>query len=88
MGGISSKFRYSILSEYIKKFKIIVFSETKLQKIPQSEFPDYEIISLKQKTRLHGLSVLIECGFLKFTKKLNGTSKCVLWSYLGPPKQI
>ena len=60
-----------------------MFSETKLQNIPQSEFPDYAIISLKQKTRLHGLSLLIKNGLFNFTKKLHGKSKSVLWVILG-----
>ena len=60
-----------------------MFSETKLQKIPQSEFPDYNIFSFKQKTRLHGLSVLIKNGLFSFIKKLNAESKCVMWLLLG-----
>ena len=83
VGGITSKFRYSILGEYIKNHEIILFSETKLQRIPQSEFPGYDIFSLKQKTRLHGLSLLVKNDLFKFTKKLNGISKCVLWVLFG-----
>ena len=83
MGGITSKFRYAILGEYIKNHDIILFSETKLQRIPQAEFPDYDIFSMKQKTRLHGLSLLIKNGLFKYTKKLNATSKCVLWGLFG-----
>ena len=83
MGGITSKFRYKVLSEYIKKFDLALFGETKLQKIPQSEFPDFDILSLKQKTRLHGLSILIKKERFKYTKKLNTKSKSVLWLLLG-----
>ena len=83
MGGITSKFRYNILAEYIKKHDIIMFSETKLQKIPQSEFPGYDILSFKHKTRLHGLSILIKNGLFAYTKKLNAKSKCVMWVLLG-----
>ena len=71
------------MSEYIKNYDVALFSETKLQRIPQSEFPDYDIISFKQKTRMHGLSVLIKNDVFKYTKKLNGTSKCVLWVLFG-----
>ena len=83
VGGISSKFRYNILPEYIKKYHIILFGETKLSKIPQDKFPDYNIFSFKQKTRLHGLSVLLKNNFFSYTKKLYGKSKCVLWLLLG-----
>ena len=83
VGGISSKFRYNILSEYIKNYHIVLFSETKLSKIPQSEFPDFNIFSFKQKTRLHGLSVLLKNDYFPYVKKLNGKSKCVMWLLLG-----
>ena len=69
-GGISSKFRYKILTEYIKKIDIGLFSETKLLKIPQSEFPDYDIFSLKQKTRLHGLALLIKNSVFTYFKNI------------------
>ena len=71
------------MGEYIKNHDIILFSETKLQRIPQSEFPDYDIFTFKQKTRLHGLALLIKNGLFKYTKKLNATSKCVLWVIVG-----
>ena len=83
VGGISSKFRYKILAEYVKKYHIVLFGETKLSKIPQSEFPDYTIYPFKQKTRLHGLSILLKNDFFPFVKKLNGKSKCVMWLLLG-----
>ena len=83
MGGITSKFRYNILSEYIEKFGIVLFGETKLQKIPQSKFPGFEIFSLKQKTPKHGLALLVKNDLFTFTKKLIGTSTCVLWVLLG-----
>ena len=83
VGGITSKFRYKILGEYIKKYDIALFGETKLQRIPQTEFPDYDIFSMKQKTRLHGLSLLVKTGLFNYTKKINGTSPCVLWVLFG-----
>ena len=83
VGGITCKFRYGILSEYIKKFGIVLFSETKLFRIPQLEFPDYDIFSFKQKTNLHGLSILIKSGLFSYSQKLCGKSKCVMWILLG-----
>ena len=83
VGGISSKFRYKILSEYIKKIDIALFSETHLSKIPQHQFPDYDIFSLKQKTRLHGLALLIKSSVFTYRKKLNTRSRCVLLYVLG-----
>ena len=82
-GGISSKFRYNILSEYVQKFGIVLFGETRLKNIPQSKFPEFAIFSLQQKTRMHGLSLLIKNGLFSFTKQLTGTSSCVLWVLLG-----
>ena len=83
VGGISSKFRYHVLSNYIQKFHIIFIGETKLQRIPQGEFPDYDIFSFKQKTRMHGLSILLKKDFFAYRKTLKGKSKCVLWLLLG-----
>ena len=83
VGGISSKFRYNILNDYIKKYDIALFSETKLQKIPQSEFPDYDIVTFKQKTRMHGLALLLKNDLFSYRKKLIGRSQCVLWFLLG-----
>ena len=60
-----------------------MFSETKLSRIPQNEFPDYSIFSFKQKTRLHGLSILLKNDFFSYTKILHGKSKCVFWLLLG-----
>ena len=53
-----------------------MFSETKLSKIPQNEFPDYNIFSFKQKTRLHGLSILLKNDFFRYVKKINAKSNC------------
>jgi exonuclease III len=83
VGGISSKFRYKVLSAYIQKFHIAFFSETRLQRIPQGEFPDFDIFSFKQKTRMHGLSILLKKDFFAYKKTLKGKSKCVLWLLLG-----
>ena len=83
VGGISSKFRYHVLSNYIQKHHILFFGETKLQRIPQGEFPDHDIFSFKQKTQLHGLSILLKKDFFTYKKTLKGKSKCVLWLLLG-----
>ena len=83
VGGISSKFRYNVLTDYIKKYDIALFMETKLQKIPQNEFPDHEIFTSKQKTRMHGLALLIKNEIFSYRKKLNGKSPCVLWLLIG-----
>ena len=83
VGGISSKFRYNILSDYVEKFGIALFGETRLKNIPKSKFPECEIFSLQQKSRHHGLSSLVKNGLFPFTKKLTGTSPCVLWILLG-----
>ena len=71
------------MSEYVEKFGIVLFGETKLKNIPKTEFPEFEIFSLQQKTRMHGLSLLVKNGLFSFTKKLTGTSSCVLWVLLG-----
>ena len=47
-----------------------MFGETKLQRIPQTEFPDFDIFSMKQKTRLHGLSLLVKTGLFNYTKNI------------------
>ena len=83
VGSITSKFRYNVLGEYIKNHDILLFAETKLQKIPQSKFPDFDIFTLKQKTSRHGLALLVKNGLFSFSKKLIGTSTCVLWLLLG-----
>ena len=58
-------------------------SETKLQKIPQIEFPDFDIFSFKQKTKKHGLALLLKNNLFAYRKKLHGKSLCVLWYLLG-----
>ena len=83
VGGISSKFRYKVLSNYIEKCHIIFFSETRLQRIPKSEFTGYDIFSFKQKTRMHGLSLLLKNDTFPYKQTLKGKSKCVLWILLG-----
>ena len=83
VGGITSKLRYNILTEYIEKHEILLFSETRLQKIPQSKFSGYNIFSLKQKTPRHGLALMVKNDLFPFTKKLTATSPCVLWVLLG-----
>ena len=60
VGGITSKFRYNVLTDYVKKYGLVLMSETKLQKIPQIEFPDFDIFSFKQKTKKHGLALLLK----------------------------
>ena len=82
-GGITSKFRYNVLSEYVQSYDILLFSETRLQKIPQSKFPGYDIFTQKQKTSRHGLALLVKNGKFSFTKKLTATSPCVLWTLFG-----
>jgi exonuclease III len=71
------------LSEYAQKYDILLFSETRLQKIPQSKFQGYDIFSLKQKTPRHGLALMVKNGIFNFTKKLSAISPCVLWVLLG-----
>ena len=83
VGGITSKLRYNILTEYIRNHDILFLSETRLQKIPQSKFSGYDIFSLKQKTSYHGLALLVKNGIFSFTKKLTKTSTCILWVLLG-----
>ena len=71
VGGITSKFRYNILSEYVKKYDILMFGETRLQKIPKSKFPNYEIFTQKQKTPKHGLALLVKKWNFLFHKKID-----------------
>ena len=75
------------MRDYIQKFQIALLGETKLQRIPQSEFPDHDIFSFKQKTRMHGLSLLLKKDFFTYQKVLKGKSKCVLWILLGSSEQ-
>ena len=82
--GIASKFRYNILTQYIEKFDILACSEIKLFNIPADEFPNFEIFSFKQKSQLHGLSLIARKELFPFSKKiLNTKSKCVLWVVFG-----
>ena len=71
------------MTEYVKSFDIICLGETKLSKIPANEFSSYDIFSLKQKSSLHGLAVLVKNGLFNYTQKLKLKSKCVLWVALG-----
>lgn len=84
--GVASKLRYDILPKFVEKFDIICLSETKLFNIPESDFPNFVIHSLKQKSALHGLSVLVRSDLFPFSKKLNTRSKCVLWVSFGYSK--
>jgi hypothetical protein len=62
---------------------MILFSETRLQKIPQSEFPGYDIFPFKQKTRMHGIALLLKRDLFSYKKILKGKSQCILWLLLG-----
>ena len=70
VGGIASKLRYNILSEYVKTFDVCCVSETKLQNIPSTEFPEHDILSFKQKTSKHGIAVFIKPGVFTFVQKI------------------
>lgn len=72
------------MTTFISNFDIICLSETKLYNIPADEFSKFDIFSLKQKSSLHGLSVLIRSGLFPYTKKLNiSKSKCILFILVG-----
>ena len=83
VGGITSKFRYNILSEYVESFDVCCISETKLNKIPANEFPGHDILTFKQKTSLHGLAMFIKLGVFNFVQKVKLKSTSVFWVALG-----
>ena len=79
-----SKLRYDILSNYIANFDIIALCETRIINIPPDEFPDFDIFSMKQKSKRHGLALLVKTGLFSNAKQIKNTkSKCVLWVALG-----
>lgn len=88
--GITSKLRYDILPEFAANYNIVCFSETKLINIPSDEFPGFDIFTMKQKSKVHGLAILIKTGLFPFITKIKTTkSKCVLWIALGlSPQKI
>ena len=71
------------MTPYISNFDIACFSETKINNIPKNEFPDFEIFSLKQKTKLHGLACFVKTGLFPHVKQIQSHSKCVLWLSFG-----
>ena len=75
------------MGHHVKNFHIAFLEETRLQRIPQGEFPDHDIFSFKQKTRMHGLAVLLKKDYFKYQKTLKGKSKCVLWILIGSSEQ-
>ena len=83
VGGLTSKLRYNVLTDYIQNHEIVIFGETRRQNIPKSKFEGYDIFSLKQKTPKHGIAALIKNDVFTFSKKLSGKSPCVLWLLLG-----
>jgi hypothetical protein len=59
-------------------------SETKATKIPKDEFPNYDIFCMKQKTKLHGLALIVKSDLFPYTKQIENTqSKCILWVGFG-----
>ena len=81
---MTSKLRYDVLPAYVKDFDIACFSETKQKNIPTTEFPNFDIFSMKQKSKVHGLAMLIKTGLFPYIKKIEKTkSTCVLWVALG-----
>ena len=90
MCGLTSKLRYDILPKYVSKFDIACLSETKIVNIPTTEFPGFDIFSMKQKSKVHGLAILVKKGLFPYIKKIEKTkSKCILWIVLGlSPQKI
>ena len=87
--GLVSKLRYDILPAYVKNFDVIAMCETKITNIPADEFPDFDIFSMKQKSKCHGLALFVKSGLFSHTKHIKNTkSKCVLWVALGLDKNI
>ena len=88
MCGFTSKLRYDILPAYISKFDIGCISETKTENIPNEKFPNFQIFSLKQKSKAHGLAVFVKNNLFSTVYKIENTkSKCVLWIALGSTSQ-
>ena len=84
-----SKLRYDILTTFVTNFDIICFSETRISKIPALEFPDFEIFCMKQKSKMHGLAVLVRTGLFPYIKEFKKCkSKCVLWIAFGLSQSI
>ena len=76
--------RYDVLPKYISKFEICCLTETKTENIPTVAFPNFEIFSLKQKSKAHGISVLVKTGLFPTIFKIENTkSKCIIWIALG-----
>ena len=47
-----------MLQDYASQFDIGCISETKTENIPSLEFPNFEIFSMKQKSKAHGIALL------------------------------
>ena len=75
---------------YTSQFDIACLTETKTENIPSIEFPNFEIFSMKQKSKAHGIAVLIKSGLFPTIQKIENTkSKCILWLALGfSPQKI
>ena len=68
----------------VANFDIIALCETRIINIPPDEFPDFDIFSMKQKSKRHGLALLVKTGLFSNAKQIKNTkSKCVLWVALG-----
>ena len=72
------------MPEYVSKFDIGCLCETKTENIPAIEFPNFDIFSLKQKSKAHGISIFVKKGLFPTIFKIENTkSKCILWVALG-----
>ena len=67
------------MQEYVSQFDIGCISETKTENISSSEFPNYEIFSMKQKSKAHGIALFVKTDLFPTIFKIENTqSKCVL----------
>ena len=81
--------RYDILPAYVSQFDIACIGETKIVNIPTADFPGFDIFSMKQKSKVHGLAMLIRSGLFPYVKKIEKTkSKCILWVALGSSNRL
>ena len=43
-----------MLPDYVSKFDVACLSETKTENVPSIEFPNFDIFTMKQKSKAHG----------------------------------
>ena len=81
--------RYDILPAYVSQFDIACLSETKIVNIPTADFPGFDLFSMRQKSKVHGLAMLVKTRLFPYIQKMDKTkSKCILWVALGASHDV